>query len=66
MLKMPQTTQDATGPAELKLNSKALDRDGESVVAFDHMVSPDSGQDDPSEASLKGKFQGIELQHFST
>lgn len=61
MLRMSWTTQDATGPAELKLCSKVLDR----VAAFDHMVSPENGQGDPSR-SLKGKLLGIELEHFST
>lgn len=53
---MPQVLQSSGSTA----------RDRESVVAVDHMVSPENGQDDPSEASLKGKFQGIELEHFST
>lgn len=47
-------------------SSDSTARDGESVVAFDHMVSPESGQNDSSEASLKGKSQGLELEHFST
>lgn len=64
MLRMSQTTEDTTGHAEVKLYNKVLARDGESAVIFEHMVGPDTGQDDSSRSS-RGKFQGIILEYYN-